>query len=149
MKRICILAASAAALGLAAGPSPASAAPKPKAAPSAQVLGVTTITGMGTATVTARYSCNGGQHLWVSAKQAPSLRRDPILEQEGSSANSVAWLQSHPVNFVCDGRKRTQTFTIDTLEQGFGSLRKGAAYIQFCLIGENFFLSENKWVQAR
>ncbi len=149
MKRICIVAASAAALVLAAGPSPASAAPKAKEKPSAQVLGVVSITGTGTATVRARYSCEGGQHLWVSAKQAPSLTRDPILEQEGSSAKSAAWLQSHPVTFTCDGRKRTQTFTIDTLEQGFGSLKKGAVYVQFCLIGQNFFLSENKWAQAR
>ena len=31
-------------------------------------------------------------------------------------------------------RLRTQTFGIDTLEQGFGSLVRGVAYVQFCLV---------------
>lgn len=147
MKRIAILAATAAAIAMAIGPSPASAAAV-KDKTGAQILGTVSITGPGTATVRVRYSCAEGQHLWVSAKQAASRRRDPRLEAEGSSAVSAAWLQSHPTTFTCDGRKRTETFTIDTLEQGFGSFAKGAVYVQFCLIGQNTFLSETKWLMA-
>ncbi|HUR24348.1 MAG TPA: hypothetical protein VMZ73_10795 [Acidimicrobiales bacterium] len=43
-------------------------------------------------------------------------------------------MQSHPQNFTCDGSARNQRFRIDTLEQGFGSLVRGVAYVQFCLV---------------
>lgn len=103
-------------------------------------------TGPGTATVTASYVCPEGFHLWVSAKQSSSGRYDGRLEGEGSSGVAGAWLQSHPTDFTCDGSRHTQTFTIDTLEQGFGSLRRGVAWVQFCLIGVNTFISESQWV---
>ena len=103
-------------------------------------------TGPGTATVTATYVCPEGFHLWISAKQASGGRYDARLEQEGSSQVSAAWLQSHPTNFMCDGVRHTQTFTIDTQEQGFGSLVRGVAWVQFCLIGEQTFISESSWV---
>ena len=103
-------------------------------------------TGPGTATVTASYVCPEGFHLWVSAKQSATGQYDRRLEQEGSSAVSAAWLESHPTNFVCDGTRRTQTFTITNQEQGFGTLRRGVAWVQFCLIGENTFISESQWV---
>ncbi len=103
-------------------------------------------TGPGTATVTASYVCPEGFHLWVSAKQSSTGRYDGRLEEEGSSAVAGAWLQSHPSDFTCDGTRHTQTFTIDTEEQGFGSLRRGLAWVQFCLIGENTFISESSWV---
>lgn len=98
--------------------------------------------------VTARYACEEGVHLWVSAKQAPGGRYDPRLEQEGSSQYAATWLQSHPSNFTCDGTARTQTFQVNTLEYGFGSLVRGVAYVQFCLVSDQgeLLISETRWV---
>ena len=127
--------------------SAAGAAPADKA--KAQVLGTVKIADDGTATVTARYVCPEGFHLWISAKQVEDRRPDPRLREEGSSAISAAWLQSHPTNFTCDGTFRTQTFQIDTAEQGFGELEPGQAWVQFCLIGENTFISEARWARVR
>jgi hypothetical protein len=107
-----------------------------------------TRTGAGTANLSARYACEEGVHLWVSAKQAAGGRYDARLAQEGSSQYSAAWLQSHPTNFTCDGTARTQSFRIDTLEQGFGSLVRGVAYVQFCLVSAEgqLLISETRWV---
>jgi hypothetical protein len=104
--------------------------------------------GTGVATLSARYSCGEGVHLWVSAKQAPGGRYDARLTQEGSSRFAAAWLQSHPANFTCDGASRNQSFRIDTLEQGFGSLVRGVAYVQFCLVSDEgeLLISETRWV---
>lgn len=114
----------------------------------ASIGGYIVRTGPGTANLSARYACEEGVHLWVSAKQAPGGRYDPRLEQAGSSQVSAAWLQSHPQNFTCDGTGRTQTFRIDTLEQGFGSLVRGVAYVQFCLVSAEgeLLISETRWV---
>jgi hypothetical protein len=73
-------------------------------------------------------------HLWVSLKQNADATHDPALEQEGSSQVAATWIQSHPVDFVCDGKRHVQNFTIDTLEQGFGVGRSGEGWVQFCLI---------------
>ena len=124
----------------------AGAAPADKA--KAQVLGTVQIADDGTATVTARYVCPEGFHLWISAKQVEDRRPDARLQEEGSSAISEAWLQSHPTSFACDGTFRTETFQIDTEEQGFGELAPGQAWVQFCLIGENTFISEARWVRV-
>jgi hypothetical protein len=107
-----------------------------------------TRTGTGTANLSARYACEDGIHLWVSAKQAAGGRYDARLAQPGSSQYSTAWLQSHPTNFTCDGSARTQSFQIDTLEQGFGSLVRGVAYVQFCLVSPEgeLLISETRWV---
>ena len=112
----------------------------------ASLRGYVTVTGTGTASVSATYVCPEGFHLWISAKQSSTARYDGRLALEGSSQYAAAWLQSHPQNFVCDGARHTQTFDIDTLEQGFGSLKRGIAWVQFCLIGENTFISESRWV---
>jgi hypothetical protein len=40
-------------------------------------------------------------------------------------------------------------YKIDTAEQGFGELRRGVAWVQFCLIGETTFISESRWVLVR
>jgi hypothetical protein len=91
--------------------------------------------------VTGHYICQGGDaesHLWVSVKQAADGRPDPALREEGSSQIANAWLQTHPVpgeGFSCDGAWHTQTFTVDTQEQGFGELKQGQAWVQFCLFG--------------
>jgi hypothetical protein len=88
--------------------------------------------------VRAKYVCDTAEaaqwHLWVSVKQTAEATQDPALEQEGSSAVATTWLQSHPVDFVCDGRQHVQEFTIDTLEQGFGEADTGKGWVQFCLI---------------
>ncbi len=112
----------------------------------ASVRNYITRNGDGTATVRATYICPEGFHLWVSAKQSATGRYDGRLEEEGSSAVAAAWLQSHPDDFTCDGTRHTQSFTIDTEEQGFGALRRGVAWVQFCLIGENTYISESSWV---
>jgi hypothetical protein len=91
--------------------------------------------------VTARYICQGGDeqaHLWVSVKQTADGRPDNALKGEGSSSISDAWVQSHPVpgvDFTCDGAWHTDTFRVDTQEQGFGTLEPGQGWIQFCLFG--------------
>ncbi len=92
--------------------------------------------------VTALYICAGGQtdetHLWVSVKQNASRSFDPGLTQEGSSGIAAAWSQSHPTAEVnCDSHLHLQTFRVDQLEQGFGTLGNGWGYVQFCLFGGN------------
>ena len=139
---------AAAALALAApavGISSAGAVPAGKA--QAEILGPVEINDDGTATVTARYVCPSGIHLWVSAKQVEGGQPDARLQEGGSSSISSAWLQSHPTDFTCDGAWHTDSFVIDTLEQGFGELEPGQAWVQFCLIGdeESFFLSKTRW----
>jgi hypothetical protein len=90
--------------------------------------------------VTALYICAGGQtdqtHLWVSVKQNASRTYDPALTQDGSSGIAAAWSQSHPTAEVnCDRHLHLQTFRVDQLEQGFGTLGRGWGYVQFCLFG--------------
>ena len=150
MRRTFILAALAAA-AIAVLASVATAGAAPKARPTAKVIGNVKINKDGTGTVKARYLCPPSQdwHLWVSAKQVAGGVRDPALEQEDSSAIADTWLQSHVGKFTCDGKWHTDKFTIDTLEQGFGELEKGQAWVQFCLIGETTFLSESRWVAVR
>jgi hypothetical protein len=86
--------------------------------------------------VRAQYVCDSAPdwHLWVSLKQNADATHDPALEAEGSSQVAAAWIQSHPVDFVCDGKRHVQSFTIDTLEQGFGAGQSGTGWVQFCLI---------------
>jgi hypothetical protein len=89
--------------------------------------------------VKARYTCQPEiDHLWVSVKQAADGSADPALLQDGSGFGHVAaaWLQAHPTNFTCDGKNHVQTFQVDTTEQGYGSLIRGQAYVQFCLTTE-------------
>jgi hypothetical protein len=129
--------------------APAGAAPAAKQ--QAQVLGTVVTGDDGTASVRARYICPEGFHLWVSAKQSETGTPDQRLRLEGSSQFAAAWLQSHPSpdSFTCDGKWHTDTFQIDTAEQGFGELKQGQAWVQFCLIGENTFISEARWVAVR
>jgi hypothetical protein len=116
----------------------------------AQILGVVQSAGE-TATVRARYTCEDGFHLWVSAKQVADRSRDAILEEEGSSRHAAGYLQSHPspATFTCDGRWHTGTFTIDKREWGKGRLEPGHAWVQFCLVGESTFISESRWAIVR
>jgi hypothetical protein len=129
--------------------TPAGAAPAAKS--QAQVLGTVVTHDDGTASVKARYICPEGFHLWVSAKQSEDGTPDRRLRLEGSSQFAAAWLQSHPspASFTCDGQWHTGTFEIDTAEQGWGELKHGQAWVQFCLIGEATFISESRWVAVR
>jgi hypothetical protein len=129
--------------------APAGAVPASKQ--QAEILGTVVRNDDGTATVRARYICPEGFHLWVSAKQSENGRPDQRLRLEGSSQVAAAWLQSHPTpdTFTCDGKWHTGTFQIDTAEQGFGELEQGQAWVQFCLIGENTFISKSRWVSVR
>jgi hypothetical protein len=131
-------------LGALATSAVASASPTMSATPGNYI----TRSGFGSANLSASYACEEGVHLWVSAKQAPGGRYDARLTQEGSSRFSAAWLQSHPVNFTCDGLRRSQSFPIDTEEQGFGTLVRGVAYVQFCLVSadDELLISETRWV---
>ena len=118
----------------------ASAAPSGKS--DAQVLGNVRIdqNDPTVAYVTARYVCQGGMteetHLWVSVKQTADRQPDSALKAEESSAISAAWSQSHPTAEVtCDGEWHVGTFTVSHDEYGFGELKQGQAYVQFCLFG--------------
>jgi hypothetical protein len=96
------------------------------------------------------YRCSRGDALWVSVKQAPSRLKDPALTEEGSSAASAAWLQSHRNRFVCNGKPQTGTFSVDKVEYGFGKLKSGWTWVQFCVTkGDDLTLSESAWVFSR
>ncbi len=147
MKRTFMMLAASTAAALALVPS----APAAEVSNQAQILGVVETTDGHSATVRARYTCEEGFHLWVSAKQVADRSRDTILEEEGSSKHAAAYLQSHPSpeTFTCDGEWHTDTFTIDKREYGKGRLARGHAWVQFCLVGERSFISESRWAIVR
>lgn len=96
-----------------------------------------------TAEIRARYSCVGSPdqiHLWVSVKQADDRSADPALRDEGSGHTNVAaaWSQTHDGHLKCDGDRHTGRFTVDQTEQGYGTLHRGMAYLQFCLFDANY-----------
>jgi hypothetical protein len=127
----------------------------------AEVGGVVTLVSRNpqAAAVTARYRCQPGpedQWLWVSAKQAEDGSKDPALTEEGSTAVAAAWYQSHPIGKMqCDGVKHEQVFKINTDKdpftgaKGFGTLKPGFAWVQFCLFdGQANFVSVSRWVEV-
>ena len=148
MKRILMTLAASTAAALSLVPAADAA---PGATNRAEIIGVVKAGPDATATVRARYTCEDGFHLWVSAKQVADRSRNPILEEEGSSQHAAGYLQNHPSpgTFTCDGRWHTDTFTIDKSEQGKGRLERGHAWVQFCLVGETSFISESRWVHVR
>jgi hypothetical protein len=94
--------------------------------------------------VTGKYTCpTGSAHLFVSAKQVASGRPDSALKLEGSSSISSGWLERHPApdEFTCDGSWHTGTWQITSdpsvpgYEYGFGALKPGQVYVQFCWDG--------------
>jgi len=115
---------------------------------------VVELTSATTATVTARYTCtwsdNGEPaepHLWVSVKQNLEATADPALMEEGAGFGAIltgqtavkSWSQAHPEGqILCDGKSHVASFTVDQEEIGLGELRKGQAFVQFCLTGEGF-----------
>jgi hypothetical protein len=86
--------------------------------------------------VTARYICQGGDgaHVWVSVKQAESRRPESWLTKEGSGAARATWSHSHANTVTCDGHWNVQTFRIDQSEWGWGQMKPGQAWVQFCVI---------------
>jgi hypothetical protein len=133
-------------------------APAASAAPNApqntaELIGVVQQTGAKTAEVTVRYTCDITEPwLWVSVKQSADRTADPRLTQPDSGGNRVAaaWSQSHDTSKLnCDGKSHVAKFTVDQAKQGYGKLGKGEAWVQFCLIGENAFVSESEFLHLR
>jgi len=94
--------------------------------------------------VSGRYTCpTGFAHLFVSVKQVASGLPDRALKLEGSSGISSGWLERHPGpdEFTCDGTWHTGTWRITSdpsdpgYEYGFGALKPGQVYVQFCWDG--------------
>jgi hypothetical protein len=86
------------------------------------------------ATLSVRYQCASGEHLWVSAKEMASGAASVKLTKEGSSKTAAAWWESHRNAFKCNGKLRTATFSIDKIEKGSkGTLSAGKAWVQFCV----------------
>src|SRR6478672_10549923 len=127
------------ALGLLAAP----AAARSTATTSDKVVGTVRITSDGTAEVQAQYTCtiadpvNHPGHLWVSVKQNAAGTKDAAVAGEGSGFGGVAarWEDSHRNAIQCDGKNHVARFAVDQLEgkSAYGTLVKGAAWVQFCL----------------
>lgn len=136
MKRTIVAAAALASAVAALGAASATAAPTAKL--DSQVIGNVRIDPNDATIgyVTARYICQGGDgaHVWVSLKQAESRRPESWLTKEGSGAASAAWSHSHANTVICDGGWHVQTFTVDQREWGWGTLERGQAWVQFCVI---------------
>ena len=152
MKRLFVFAAVAATALVAAAPATAKKPAESFQAGDADVLGPVHVRG-DVAKVKARYSCDVGTHIWVSAKQNESATIDPSVSAEGSGFESGAateWWQSHRGTFTCDGKRHTAWFTIDTVEPGSrGELKKGWAWVQFCLTTEEGGLDAVKMEWSR
>jgi len=146
------IAALAVALGAAVTPFAAEAATKPNKTGKARLVSsITVAKDKQSATLKVRYYCKSSTALWVSAKQATGRVKSKYLTREGSSEESVAWWQSHRNPFTCDGKKHTSRFTVDLVEPGSkGTLKKGVAYVQFCLTKGDFLeVSKSGWVKVK
>ena len=84
--------------------------------------------------------------LGVAVKQTADRSADPRLREEGSSAISAAWSDSHRNPISCDSKIHVGWFDVDQEEPLWGSdapkstvygpLAKGVGYVQFCLYDE-------------
>ncbi len=133
-----------AALAIAGVAAPASAKTHTRPT-SAFVLGSVTIdpNNPSVATVHARYACtavNAPPELWVSVKQNDAGTVDRAVSSEGSGGSRIAtrWEDSHRNSLICDGQRHIGTFTVDQVEDksSYGTLRKGWAWVQFCLFDD-------------
>jgi hypothetical protein len=131
-----------------AGAAPAGAQEDSFTFGDAAVLGPVHVRG-DVAQVHARYSCDAGDHIWVSVKQSPAADINPAVAAEGSGFGQVAaaWWQSHAGSFVCDGKRHVGWFTVDTSEEGSrGQLRKGFGWVQFCVTnGDDLSAVRMQW----
>lgn len=139
MKRRILIVAALATAAVAFSTGFAIAAPAGKL--DAQVIGGVRIDADNptTATVMARYICEGGDgaHVWVSVKQAATARPEQWLTEEGSgerASEEGAWSHSHRNSVTCDGKWHVGSFTVDQEEWGGGNLAQGQAWVQFCVI---------------
>jgi hypothetical protein len=133
MRRFLVL-ASVATMAL-VGAAPAGAQDDSFTFGDAAVLGPVHVRG-DVAQVHARYSCEAGDHVWVSVKQSAAADVDPAIAAGGSGFGGAAsaWWQSHAGSFTCDGKRHVAWFSVDTSEPGSrGQLRKGSAWVQFCI----------------
>jgi hypothetical protein len=160
-KRYALASVFTAVVALAAWAVPAGAEPTHQAAGGAKatVLGNVRLdpSDPTAAYVTGQYLCPKDQvpHLWVSVKQLNSGRPNNDLKGDGSGFRGVAdaWSQSHPDpgTLTCDGKYHTVTIRTDQTEPltdeeghplggnvGFGSLKPGQVYAQFCLTSSDF-----------
>jgi hypothetical protein len=130
------------------GAAPASAQNESFTVGDAAVLGPVHVRG-DVARVHARYSCDVGDHIWVSVKQSATREIDPAVSAEGSGFGEVAsaWWQSHGGSFVCDGKRHVAWFTVDTSEFGSrGQLGKGWGWVQFCITsGDDLSAVRMQW----
>src|SRR4051794_15170957 len=116
--RLFLAVAAAAIIGLVSAGT-ASAQPDSFTFGDAAVLGPVHVRG-DVAQVHARYSCDVGDHIWVSVKQSSTLGIDSSISAEGSGFGGAAsaWWQSHRGSFTCDGKRHVGWFTVDTIEPG-------------------------------
>ena len=135
MRRFTALAAVAALTLVLAAPASAKKSDESFTVGDAAVLGPVHVRD-DVALVHARYSCDVGDHIWVSVKQGASAAIDPAVSAEGSGFGgaATAWWQSHRGSFTCDGKRHVAWFTVDTVEEGSrGQLKKGWGWVQFCI----------------
>jgi hypothetical protein len=152
MKRFLILAAVAAMAFAVAAPAsakhPASGQDDSFTVGDAAVLGPVHVRS-DVAQVHVRYSCDVGDHIWVSVKQSASGQVDPAVSAEGSGFGDVAsaWWQSHRGSFTCDGKRHVAWFAVDAIEFGSrGQLQSGAAWVQFCVTnGDDLSAIRMQW----
>ena len=93
-----------------------------------------------TATVLAKYRCWGGNneatHLWVSLKQGGGIddfTAAQLAEMEGTSQIAEAWYDTNVTGDTalnCNGKWHVQRYTV---AKEFGTLKRGSAWLQFCL----------------
>ena len=162
MKKLIILALAATAV-LGVAPGSALAAKEPYA----KVISHVKLKKDGTATVRARYMCESSTHLWVSAKQTADGSVDATLEEEGSSSAAAAWMDTNnwitvgqdtfgissgDNQLICDGRTHSQSITINVTNAPWGSwdaLQAGMAWVQWCIVGDTEFVSDQLWVTVK
>ena len=106
------------------------------------------------ARVHVRYSCDAGDHLWVSVKQTANGQKTDAVAGEGAGFGGVAasWYHSHRDTVTCDGKRHVGWFTIDKLEPGSrGQLRDGYGWLQFCVTSGEMDLTVSlaDWVRVR
>ncbi|BDZ45859.1 hypothetical protein [Naasia aerilata] len=152
------LAAAVLAAGALTSAVATSALAAPQKETGVQLVGVVQQTGPSTATVQARYTCSWPVtaetpvHLWASVKQSADRTADPALAEPESGFGHVAatWSQTHVGDIVCDGRTHVVKVTVDQTEQGYGTLGKGDAWVQFCLtFGEENIVWSMEFLHVR
>jgi hypothetical protein len=148
--------AAAAVTALAVAATPAIAAEQGAPAKTAKPLGSAVVAkDKASAKLKVRYSCKSGETLWISLKQTKSGKKSKALKAESSSQVAATWWQSHRNAIKCDGKNHTKKFKVDKVEEGSkGTLRKGSAWLQFCVTkGEGqdatLTVSVAKWVSVK